>query len=544
MGAQVAQKKNNSGTTNERSTTNKQVARIENAGKPKKNTNQIRTRSEKEETRRRIEYATASEDKVARKLRDVSQNGKTASLQSTDKKTVKGYLTGDIYSNGPRLITASRYLYYRSPIYSKMCNAYADMYCLDCRMVSPNFDFSKGMDSKKSLKQFESTLKYLDIMALKNNMAAPLLNMWIQDVSFNLYFHDDFGAMFYPVDPSECIIDTVYEVDGGSCYGFAMDMSKWRNAQKQQLIEWLGDPLQSMWNEYKSTGIKYVHVPAEYSMVLKLRVDTPDTVIPPLLPFLPQFANLNDLVDSQATADELSFYRMIYLPLKSRSAAKNVNEFEIDPDMALDYFKILQDTAIPPGVSSGVIPGEELKTIDFSDSVSEDVGRVENSQQQILGSAGGVGALLNANKLVSNSELVKSALKSESAYVLNGVLGQIEAWTNLQLMLEISNYCHVSYLPVTIYTKEDYRKNLLESQQYGFSYRLAYGTLLGFTERQTMAQLTFETQILKLQDLMQFPLSSSFTSSGDKETGQVGEGRPEKDDGEITQSTERSRNKS
>ncbi len=539
----MAQQKNYSGA-NERSTTNKKVARVTNYGQPKQPVNQIKTQFDKQEKRRKIEYASASEDKVIRKIRDVAQNGSNTSLTGTNKKTVKGYLTGDIFSNGNNLIKASRYLYYRSPIYSKMCNAYANMYCLDCRMVSPNYTFTKELDKNKSLKQFENTLSELDVMALKNNMTAPLLNMWIQDVSFNLYFHDDTGSMFYPIEPTECIIDSVYEVDGGMCYGFAMDMSKWRNAQKQQIIEWLGDPLQSMWNEYqKNTSVKYVHVPAEYSMVLKHRVDTPDVCIPPLLPYLSQMASLNDLVDAQATADELSFYRMIYLPLKVRSAAKNLNEFEIDPDMAIDYFKILQDNAFPEGVSSGIIPGEELKTIDFSDSVSEDIGRVETSQQQILGSAGGVGALLNATKAVNNTELIKSALKSESAYVLNGVLGQIEAWTNLQLMLSVSNYCHVSYLPVTIFTKEDYRKNLIESMQYGYSYRLAYGTLLGFTERQTMAQLKFEAQILDMPTLMQYPLSSSFTASGDEEKGQVGEGRPEKDTGELSPSGERSRNK-
>lgn len=535
--------KNTSSAANERSTTDKKVAHIQGkVGKPRRNTKEMREDFEMREEKRRIEYAKASADTITRKLRDVSRNSNSSSTSAVNKTKVKGYLGSDIYSNSKGLIEASRYLYYRSPIYSKMCNTYAGMYCLDCRKVSPNYNFTKDIDAKKTLKQFESTLTFLDVLALKNNMVAPLLNMWIQDVSYNLFFHDDFGTLFYPIDPSEAIIDTTYQVDGGVCFGFAIDMSKWRSAQRQQLIEWFGDPLQSMWNEYQSTGTKYVHVPAEYSMVLKHRVDTPDVVVPPLLSYLMQFANLTDLIDAQATADQLSFYRMIYLPLKIRGAAKNVNEFEVDPDMALDYFKILQDEAIPDGVSSGVIPGEKLETIDFSDTVSDDVGRVENAQQQILGSAGGVGALLNATKAVNNTALINAALKAESAYVLNGVLGQIEAWTNLQLMLNLSNYCHTEYLPVTIYTKDDYRKTLFESLQYGYAYRLAYGTLLGFSERQTIAQLKFENDILGLPDSMKYPLSSSFTTAGGDEQGQVGEGRPQKDVTELSPSGERSRN--
>ena len=262
-----------------------------------------------------------------------------------------------------------------------------------------------------------------------------------------------------------------------------------------------------------------------------------DAIIPPLLPYLSQLANLNDLIDTQATADDLSFYKLIYLPLATLNSAKNSDDWKITPDLAIDYFDIAQKNAIPDGVSSAVIPGDELKTIDFSDNVSEDVNRVENSQQQILGGAGGAGALLNANKAVNNTELIKSALKAESAYVITGVLAQLDAWTNLQLSLNLSDHCHMSYLPVTIFTKEDYRKNLLEANQYGFSGRLMYGTLLGISERETMAQLCFEIETLKMHELMAYPLQSSYTTSNTSDNG-----RPEKDSGELSPSGERSRN--
>ena len=508
-------------------------------GRPNQSVAAIKERYNQEQAKQQAQYAKASQEKVMRTLKDVSRGvTSSANLSASNKETIRSYLTGNIYSNSSNLISASRYLYYRSPIYSKMCNLYADMYCLDCRKVSPNYTFAKGL-SKNVMKEFDNTLDYLDILSMHNNAFAPLLNMWIQDVSFNLFFHDENGSLFYNIDPTEAVIDSVYVVNGGICYGFAIDMSRWRSAQRQALIEWLGSPLKEMWQEYERTNVRYIHVPSEYSMVLKFRVDMPDVVIPPLIPYMSQLANLNDLVDSQATADDLSFYKLIYLPLETLNAAKTSDDWKITPDLAIDYFQIAANQAIPDGVSSAVIPGSELKTIDFSDNVSEDVNRVENSQQQILGGAGGAGALLNATKAVNNTALIKSALVAESSYVLSGVLSQLEAWTNLQLMLELSNYCHVSYLPVTIYTKEDYRKNLLEANQYSYAYRLAYGTLLGFSERQTMAQIYFENEMLKLPELMQYPLQSSYTTSND---GEVGQGRPQTPDDELTPSGERSRN--
>lgn len=522
------------------SASNTKVATVQgDVGRPNLSVAAIKEQYRLESERQKQNFSKAKEENVMRLLRDIAKNSDASvSLKSTSKDKIRGYLTGNIYANAKNLIEASRYLYYRSPIYNKMINTYATMYCLECRKITPKCSFQKGLDNNV-LKQYDATIDMLDIMSVKNNMVSPLLNMWIQDVSFNLFFKDDYGSMFWNIDPTEAMIDTVYMIDGGYVFGFAIDMSKWKSAQRQLLIESIGEPLKSMWEEYqRNTSIKYVHVPAEYSLVLKKSIDTPNIIIPPLLPYLSQLANLNDLVDAQGTADELSFYRMIYMPLKVLGGAKVSDDFEVSPDLALDYFKTLQDTAIPDGVSSGVIPGDELKTIDFSDNVTEDVNRVENSQQQILGGAGGVGALLNATKAVNNTELIKSALKAESAYVLT-VLGQIEAWTNLQLKLTVSNACRVSYCPVTIYTKEDYRKTILEANQYSFSLRLLYGTLIGLTEREMIAALKLETQVLGLQDEMIYPLQSSYTTSNDG-TGEVG--RPEKDPGELSPSGERSRN--
>lgn len=520
------------------------VATVKNSvGKQNQSVAAIREQFKLEEERQMKMYANAKEEKVMRTIRDISQNSSIPSITTINKDLIKGYLTGNIYANAKNLINASRYLFYRSPIYNKMIYTIAGMYCLDCRMVTPDYSFVKGMDFSKSLKQYDDTLNFLDILNLQNNMNPVLVNTWIDDVSFNLFFKDDDGSTFWHIDPNEAMIDSIYMYDGGWCYGFALDLSKWRSAQKQALIEYLGEPLSSLWKEYERTGIKYVHVPAEYSMVLKFHTDMMDAIIPPMLHNLMPLANLNDLTDTQASADNLSFYRMIYLPLPTMSSAKNPDEFEITPDLAIDYFKIAADNAIPKGVSSAVIPGKELKTIDFSDNVSEDVNRVENSQQQILGAAGGIGALLNGNKLVNNSALIKAALKSESAYVLNSVLPQIETWVNLQLYLNVSKPCTVKQLPVTIFTKEDYDKSLLEKNQYSYSYRMALGTLSDIPEKQTMASLIFETQALQLQNLMQYPLQSSYTTSNDGTKGEVGQGRDPIPDDQLSPEGERSRNR-
>lgn len=85
---------------------------------------------------------------------------------------------------------------------------------------------------------------------------------------------------------------------------------------------------------------------------------------------------------------------------------------------------------------------------------------------------------------------------------------------------------------------------MLKSAQYSYPNRLAYNTCLGITERETLAMLYFENEVLKLPELMKYPLSSSFTSSGTEDgyTSEVGQGAPKKDAGDLTNKGDESRN--
>ncbi len=535
----MSQRDNGTNSASFTKTTDQQVGYVKRNNKKKNNppVSEIKDRFAQEQKREKENYAKASDDKIKKTLRDLTKNNTGISLTSTNKDKIKGWLTGNIYGASNNLIEASRYLFYRSPLYAKMIYLYADMYQLNCRKVTPAYDFTKEMDANKTLKQYEATLKFLDKLNLAGNMNGPLVDMWVQDVTFNLFFHDDTGSMFYRLDPRWCIIDGKVMMDGGTCYTFAVDMTRFNNERGKQLIEFLGYPLDEMWREYERTNIKYIHCPEDASMMLKFRSDLIDAVIPPLIPYLPFMASLNDLADDQVVADGLSFFKMIYLPLKTLSSAKTSDDWAITPDLAIDYYDIAANEAIPDGVSSAVIPGDELKTVDFSDTVSQDVNRVEKMQSQILGASGGAGALLNSEKAVNNTALINAALKAESAYVISSVLPQINAWQNMQLYFNVNGYCRTECLPVTIYTKEDYRKAMLEAMEYSYSYRLAYGTLIDMSERDTMAMLNFEQNVLGLQNLMVHPLNSSHTQSG---TGEVG--APEKDPTELSPSGDRSRN--
>lgn len=471
-----------------------------------------------------------------RTLRDVTKQ-QTREVKTVDRETLKGYFN-NVGGNEKNLRKVTRYLYYRSNMYFRLINWYAGMWNLNCRKVTPKYDLVKGADPKKSLRQFNDTLDMLDKMDLQGTLTEVLINVYIYDVCYSLAFYDDTGMFFYVLDPDECIIDSRYF--GGS-FGFSLDMSKWVSDKRQKIIGYLGEPLKSMFDEYKRTNQKWVHCPDKYAACFKFRTDSWDMVIPPFIGLFLQLAGLEDLVDIQAAADELSIYKLIYMPMKVLSGTKESDDFEITPDISYEYFTRLLG-AIPQNVGAAMVPGDELKTIDFAKTVDSDTNSVEQCTNQILQTAGG-GAVINANKITTNAAF-KAWLQSETEFAISTLMPQINSFTNRIISYYVTNPCKVEHFGVSVYTQQEVADSLLKACQYSYSYRLAYGTLVGVSEKETLAMMYMENEVLKLQNNMMYPLTSSFTTSGNSDyTPETGQGAPKKDAGELTDSGDASRNK-
>ena len=467
-------------------------------------------------------------------IRDITKKATDRTITTINKAQLLRYIK-NVSSNEKALRDISRYLYYRSNIYFRIINWYADMWDLRCRMITPPYSLTGKNDPKKIKKSYEETINLLDIMDMQGAMVSRLINVYIQDVSYALTFIDDTGMFFFELNPDDCIIDTIYNTKD---FGFAIDMSKWKSEYRQKLIEYLGSPLKEMWEEYVNTEQKYIHCPDEYASVFKFRTDLHELPIPPLLPIFLGLSNLEDLGEIQAEGDALSIYKLVYLPLKTISGSKDVDDFEINPDTAKPYFdKLIQTGVIPENVSAAMVPGDELKVIDFSSNADGEITSVEKATNQVLQTAGG-GAVINSNKITSTAAF-NAWLKSETEFAISTLMPQINGFVNRMLEMRINKPCKVEHFEISVYTRENKAEELLKSCQYSFANRLAYNTCLGISEKTTLSMLYFENEVLGLPDIMKYPLSSSFTSSGSDSEG----GAPTKDDSEdIAESTDRMRN--
>lgn len=479
---------------------------------------------------RELNYKKAED--ALKQIRDPNRMN-ISNILAYDREKIRGYLQNPANSE-VGLRESARYLYYRSQILFRIICWYASMFDLRIRKVVPNYSLIKANNSKKILKQYNDTLNKLDLYNLHNNMYHVLARVFLEDICYGIFFRDESGSIIYPLDPSWCRIDGIYMTGD---FGYSVDMSKFRNDAQRRLIDWLGEPLVSMYDEYDTNGTRWVHMPDEYAACFKFHTEDINHIIPPLAPILQSVAGLNDLSDIQAMADEASIYKLLLIPMETISGSKMSDDWKISPDLVIKYLDRLK-AQLPDFVSAAPITGEVKQdhVIDFSQTATDkDIDRLEQAQKQILGTSGG-GAVLNTN-MIDSTAAFNAWLKSESEFAISPLIPQIEGFTNRMLRYDVSNPCKVEYFEVSVYTKEEARKNMLESCQYSFANRLAYNTFLGISEKETLAMNYLENELLGLPDKMVFPLSSSYTQSGKAESG-----RPPVEDSELSDSGERTRN--
>lgn len=476
--------------------------------------------------------AYASAEQAAKLLRDVAKTS-TKTITAFNKETLRSYLQ-NIGSNEKNLRSLSRYLYYRSQVYYRLIMYNANMFCLDARSVIPSFDLVKGGDVNKTLKSYQNTLSVLDKMNLQYELLKAYVTCFREDVFYGCVYYDDTGMFILPLDPDYCKITGVY---ASGDFSFHMDMSYFR--QRQTILEAWGEPFQSMYGAYEAdtTGGKWQPMPDEYAICLKARAEDWETVVPVFSGMFNSLINLLDLEDIQAIADEQEIYKMIWLELETLQGSNEPDDWKVDPSLVIQYFNKMVSEAMPDYTSAAVVPGK-LATIDFNSDAAKETNKVAKSTETVLNSAGGA-QILNSST-ISGTTAFTASVKSDTEFAISMLLPQTQAWVNRFLSYQVTNPAKVKFFEVSVYTKEELKKNLLESATYGLPTKLALNALNGFSELETMAMNFLEEECLQITDKF-VPLQSSHTMSNNSDSEG---GAPVKDvtDG-LTDAGEASREK-
>lgn len=488
-----------------------------------------------EQNKNKLQWYAQANDAL-RNLRDVTKNS-SKTIKSFSKDSLRTYLK-NIGSNEKNLRSLSRYLYYRSQVYYRLISYNANMFDLSARSVIPSYSLTEENNKEDIIKSYYETLKILDKLNLQYEFLKIYTTCFREDVFYGCVYFDEKAktsqSMFIlPIDPDYCKIQGVYSTGD---FSFAMDMSYFKN--KQDILEFWGEPFKSMYTAYTSKGMKWQTMPEKYAVCLKARAEDWETVVPVFSGLLNSLINLLDLEDIQAIADEQQIYKLIWLEMETLTGSSNPDDWKVNPDIMIQYFNRMTEEALPEYSSAAIIPGK-LNTISFDNDQATDTSKIEKATETVLNTSGGAQVLNSAS--VKGTTAFNAAMKSDSEFAVSMLLPQTEAWLNRFLSYYVKNPAKVKFFEVSAYTKQEFKKSLMESSTYGFPNKLALNTLNGFSELDTLAMNFLEEECLGLTDKF-VPLKSSHTTSSDALSDKKSGGQ-EKDADELTDDGEASKDK-
>ena len=246
-----------------------------------------------------------------------------------------------------------------------------------------------------------------------------------------------------------------------------------------------------------------------------------DYPIPPLSGLFDSIISLADLQAVQDLKDELEAYKLIYAKIDTISGTKDVDDFEIDLELANKFFQKLQ-AALPDNIAIAMSP-MKLEAIDFNSNNANDVNIISEAYENIINANGGI--VLNQNK-ITNSASFNKALQFDSMDAMAPV-EQINAWINLWVLNHLGETgMIVEYSDVSPYFVDDRIDKLLKMAQYGVPVKLELASLLNANPIKERGMSFMEDALGLGTTSWAHPLVSSNVQNGDmSENGDGSDGR-------------------
>ena len=482
-------------------------------------TNKERIEMLSREERNRAAFAAVQ---GALSLIDLTKN-KNVSYTTYSRDSLRNYLKNPASENNQKnLRKLSNYLYTVSHVYRRLINFKAYQIQLKSWTVYPDIPLTEGPDQESILQNYDSVTKYIRNMDMKSQILKCMLQAWKNDVVYGFCYGDpenDGEFFIHLLDPDYCKISSQQYYRG--VLNFAFDFSFFDSSTNSYYLDVYDPIFKKMYNKYSSdSNMRWQELPIENTFCLKINADNLDYPIPPLSGLFDSIINLADLQAVQDLKDELEAYKLIYAKINTISGTKDVDDFEIDLDLANAFYQKMQ-AAIPENITTILTP-MDLDTIDFNTNNANDVNIISEAYENIINANGGI--VLNQNK-ITNSASFNKALLFDSMDAMAPV-EQINAWVNLWIKNHLGDtYMTVEYSAVSPYFVDEQIDKLLKLAQYGLPVKLELASLTNANPVKERGMSYMENILGLANTTWNKPLMSSNVQSGMTENGDGSEGR-------------------
>lgn len=478
--------------------------------------------------------------KDAMQLIDLTSNT-SKSYSTYSRETLRSYLQNPASeSNQKNLRKLSNFLYTVSHVYRRLVNFKACQIKLNAWTVYPDIALTEQPSVDDILSNYDKVTKYVRNMNMKNQILKCMLQAWKGDVVYGFCYGDpesDGEFFIHLLDPDYCKISSQQYYSG--VLNFAFDFSFFQGSNSFYLDVY--DPIfKKMYNKYQSdNSLRWQELPIENTFCLKINIDNTDYPIPPLSGLLESVISLIDLQSVQDLKNEMEAYKLVYAKIDTISGTKDVDDFEIDLELANAFYEKLQD-AMPENVALAMSP-MKLDSINFDSNSAKDVNIISEAYENIIDANGGI--VLNHNK-ITNSASFKLALQFDCMDAMAPV-EQINAWINLWIRNHIGETgMIVEYSDVSPFFVDDRIDKLLKLAQYSVPCKMELASLLGLNPVKERGMSFLESALGLGTSSWNLPLVSSNVQSGKSENGDGSEGRAEIENPEdLTDEGENTRDK-
>lgn len=458
-------------------------------------------------------------------LIDLTQT-KNITYTTYSRDSLRSYLKNPASeSNQKNLRKLSDYLYTVSHVYRRLINFKAHQVQLKSWTVYPDVSVFEENDRDSILQNYDRVTKYVRNMDMKSQILKCMLQAWKHDVVYGFCYGDpEDDEFFIHILPADyCRISSQQYRSG--VLNFAFDFSYFSGSNAFYLDQY--DPIfKKMYNAYdKDNKLRWQELPIERTFCLKINLDNLDYPIPPLSGLFDSIISLSDLQAVQDLKDELEAYKLIYAKIDTISGSKEVDDFEIDLNLASAFYDKLQE-AMPDNVALAMSP-MKLDSIDFNSNNANDVNIISKAYENIVNANGGI--VLNQNK-ITNSKSFMMALLFDCMDAMS-VVEQINAWINLYISNNLGDNMGmvVEFSDVAPYFVSDRVDQLLKSAQYGLPVKLELASLLNANPVKQQGMSFLEKELGLGVSNWNHPLVSSNVQSGLSDNGDGSDGRPESD---------------
>lgn len=469
---------------------------------------------------RREAYSKAVFDAMSKvQVRDIDKTT-TVTYADFSKDKFRKYIKNP-KSNESSIREMSQFLYRVSMPYKRLLSYYTNIPMFYWNLT-PIIDQSKNYNSKKVLKAYCEMVQELNRMNIANEMRKVIKLSMRDGVYYGFIYEDKSTFFIQTLDPDYC---KIVEIEDG-CYNFAFDFNYFKKNKTQ--LEYMDPYFKSCYQAYDNdNNLRWQILDNERTICIKADYENIDEVLPS---FVGVFEALIDLIDSrslQRNKDAIENYKMIVQKLPRFSDTKEVDDFSIEMDTALSFYRKMMDV-VPENVGVALSP-MDTDTINFKSDMDADT-LISNYTKSVFDDSGTSQMLFNSDK--SGSVGLDASIKTDVSFVWE-IVESVQRWIKRFVAYKSkSQKFDFEILPVTIFNKDKAIETEKNLASLGVPNKMKLAATAGLNPLDTISNQIFENEILDLTSKW-IPLQSSYTMTDNQG------GRPTTDN--PTDETEKSR---